>query len=253
LFAVSGTAVFLTLVLQVIANTRLSDGSLLARSTRLSPPPTTGDRFPGSPPDASTAMRLPDGQRMLRLTGSYYMELSSDDVDETAVLAVPKGIQSLVGVTPDYRLVGSSFPSSPINRVKGTIEFMQWGINGNLTTERRSKATVPPNGDLRTLSLSPQGDRLLWTLQFRRPLRGTGRLISRFPGLLRVFPLQRSVAVYISDVDGANLRPVAELGIPDARLNAPPAPEPTGFHWSPDGKAIRFTYKNEFYSLPAPQ
>jgi hypothetical protein len=153
-------------------------------------------------------------------------------------------------VTPDYRLIGTNFLPHTFRRVRGKVEILQFGINGNLVPLQRRAITIPPNGDLYAVSLSPQGDRLLWTFGFRRPAPGTGRLIRRFPSLLRYFPLRDAVGIWISDIEGCGLHPIGEEAVRRPRSSHEPEIRPTGFRWMPDGKAIRFLYDNSLYELP---
>ena len=180
-------------------------------------------------------------------------------------IPLPKGAKRLLGVLPDNRLVSSDFlsPKEALDAQANqstapggtpaappppptTLEIHTLGLYPNSAPDSKTTLPLPADMELHDLSLSPQGDRLLWVFSTTRP-SGFGALLTRFfPSLKNRFPPRTVVSLQISRLDGKDRH---EIGYEDE--NAGASDPLTYAHWSPDGKRIGFVVKNTLYAVPA--
>ncbi len=218
--------------------------SLAERATRI----PQGDR---SVTIAGNPRWLPDGRRWLNLTPgplSSRLEMQSLDVPDGSIdLDAPAAADSLLGVTPDYRVVLSDFvPGSDPAPRRGNL-FL-FGIYPNAQPVQKFAFHAPPGAEVWSIALAPQGDRLAWTFRYHHipPLR---QLMARFlPSLRKNLHPVFGLGIWVSRVDGTGLH---EIGYQGCDADSQWIPPFTEVCWTSDGKRLRFRYKDALYTVPA--
>lgn len=201
----------------------------------------------GTPPKAQARLVwLPDSRRWLKSESTGEVRMNSLDAPDRGgiPLALPAGIYALIGVTPDYRLIASD----TLGNVSKPITLYEIGLYPNPTPGRKFTVMMPDGAEIRDIALSPQGDRLAWSLFSKRvpPMRAF--LAKLLPSLVKNATPSYGISLWTSRTDGKELR---ELGFQEVKPNDPALPEPVDLRWTPDGKRLSFRYKEALYVMSA--
>jgi len=210
--------------------------------------------MPSMPPGA---VWLPDSRRWLELapdeTGLLGVRMHSLDVDSPKALPVtaPARLRSLLGVTPDYRLIATDFYVSPGSAAR-SVDLYEVGLYPNPTPPRRHTLRAPPNAQILDIALSPRGDRLAWAFYFSRVPTGMQWLARFIPSLRKRLRPRVGAGLWVSRLDGSEMREIGYQEI-DPNVPAPLRLAPAEIHWTPDGRRLSFVYKNALYTVPVNQ
>jgi len=106
----------------------------------------------------------------------------------------------------------------------------------------RADVKVPAGAYVSEMELSPDGKRVGWVFDFAVGV--SDPVLRRFP-FTPVGPGHGNNEVWVSDLDGTHMHPIATPGIEhDAR-------GPTNLRWTLDSKNVTFLYDDFLYSAPA--
>jgi hypothetical protein len=198
---------------------------------------------------------MPDGRRWLALdTEERYRNESNPKPEawlfsidaphqKAGPIAIPAQVKSLVGVTPDERLVMTDLPAG-IDEPAVTV--WQQGIYLNPAPPTQGRLNAPHGWFYREAALSPKADRIAWVLttsSVPRPLAFLHRIL---PGVFRNVAPTRTFELATSRLDGKDIR---SLGFQDGGKDN--AGVITNLKWNPDGRRLSFVYRGNLYILPA--
>jgi hypothetical protein len=197
--------------------------------------------LPGSPP-LFASIGVPNNTLDL-----YHPD--SDVVQKLPFSALPH-FDGLLSVDSHGRLVGFEGTRSfarfvgPRSTPSPNYPFMRMA-RVDLTDPRKQperwKIRVPESGEDGWALLSPQGDRVLWTVLSIKMLRWTSLVNHYLPGITRVSGIQCHWLV--SGLHGENMREIAAYtDNPSDPYSAP--------RWMPDGRHISFIYQATLYTRP---
>ncbi len=207
-----------------------------------------GDNLPRLPGVAW----LPDSRRWLAWSSGHTkqpMRLYSVDAPYSppVPLAVPTSMTSLLGVTPDHRVVQSDAPAPPATATRITIAT--FGVYPNRALVRSVSFPLPMTSQTKELELAPQGDRLAWLLIDSRRSPLVTMLVRLLPSLAARFPPREGISVWVSRLDGTEMR---EIGFQQTRMTGKDPNVATDLRWMPDGKHLSFLMNDALYSVPTP-
>lgn len=152
----------------------------------------------------------------------------------------------ILGFDPRGRMISTTLrPGQEV-----AVWFAAFVLQANVKAQ--TWCIMPPaDSVVEELTLSPQGDRLLWKLRFRR-ISTYQRLMTRIPGIPRPAPAV-SDELWVSGLDGKDLRPIGAHALPPGH-SQPPVEEVgiTHVRWSPSGKRVSFVHQNRLYTLDVP-
>jgi len=168
------------------------------------------------------------------------------------------------------------------------LTLIAFDANG-IAPPRRSKMRLPAGTVTGNVAVSPGGDRLAWIMETETysPLAALARRFFPASGLAAQSPV-RGIGLYVSRVDGADLRPLGFFALPRLALpkqvvlarggngaNNPAAQaarlqqlqavqffdrrlrgnkdRPVALRWTPDGRRVSFVYKDALYAVPVPK
>jgi hypothetical protein len=107
---------------------------------------------------------------------------------------------------------------------------------------RRAIPVVEPH------ARSPKGDSLAWRFDCNRSGGALPEwVILLFPFLRRDESVADSTEIWVSRIDGTGMRRLGWVPAPADRSSQ----ELTSVEWSPDGRNIRFVYKDALYEMDA--
>jgi hypothetical protein len=129
------------------------------------------------------------------------------------------GIGLDVGMTHDGRVMMYHPPENQDSIT--TAVFSLVGLEGDVVKPERLMVPIPKTQNVWEVTLSPQGDRLAWVLD---EIRG-GESIN---------------AIYVSNVDGTELRPIGTA--PSVEISNHRYSSPNKVRWLPDGSRLSFRY-----------
>ena len=156
------------------------------------------------------------------------------------------GSEDILGVTPQGTVIFNDSPGdwgSSVAQAQPPISLHEVSLNGARPTARICSVQVPktPPGNSYRVSLSPQGDRLLWTCFSTKPNLFFGwfsHLTHRsFGGAVE------SLDIWTCPLDGTAPSHLGTWSSPRMDFTA---------CWNPDGKHVSMTMNNGLYSIPAP-
>jgi hypothetical protein len=150
-------------------------------------------------------------------------------------------MRSVQGITPDYRLIASDWPGGDGKQ----ITLYEMGISSNTMPKRQVKFHAPPETNLVEMTLSPQGDRMAWLFSYDRSYPFASLLARFLPALKKK---THGVGLWVSRTDGRDLH---VIGYQPSEEKQGVLYNVQAIGWMPDGKRIRFTYKNVLYTVPA--
>lgn len=209
----------------------------------------------------STGFWLPDSRRWVCvnfvLTGQMInghpvaeKRLVVYDVNRpgTRSFAIPgdTGVENILGVTPQGKVIfNDSFDQwgGPPGQPQPPLSLREVSLKGPQPTARTFQVQVPktPPGEGARVSLSPQGDRLLWTCFSARP----NSFLLWFSSLThRSFSGGReSLDIWTCPLNGSAPSHVGTWNRPRMGFIA---------CWNPDGKHVSMTMDGELYSVSVP-
>lgn len=195
---------------------------------------------------------MPDSRRWLEYTSEqvYSGPVSSDlslyslDAPERKVgpLPIPPGMRSLLGVSPDYRMIGCSLPPGVDQPMLGLFEV---GLYPNPLKERKCTQNAPAGWFFRDAVLSPQGDRVVCLLTTARQSELLAFFARIAPSRVKLGKPSRLFQIRICRTDG---RQIQEVGVEDTGPDGTAAVN--NLQWSPDGKKLSFVLKGSLYIVP---
>ena len=151
--------------------------------------------------------------------------------------------ESAYYVTPDNGLV---VDSTECTCHATQLELSAFTRQPLLTHVRHVTTDRPYSGHIVTHKLSPQGNRVAWSVQHEYVIPYTKLLRHYFP---KIKDNKRAViGMYVSDLDGTNMRDLGHVPVP-AKDNDEDITEPGTLEWLPDGKTLSFTYKSALYTV----
>ncbi len=130
------------------------------------------------------------------------------------------------------------------SKLSPVISFLEFNINHPEQPGKTWSVPVPKDAATFNCGLSPQHNRLLWTVQSNN-MPVLTRLSQHLPKAMRLHP-KYLARWMVSDLYGNNMRTIAEYEISDLHFNRPDLVTP---RWMPDGKHISFEYRSALYMI----
>lgn len=184
---------------------------------------------------------LPDGRHWIEIIGQTGSAVVVHDIVAPENLSItdldigPRDpsramLLALLGLIANGRMV------AVVNSDAEGTTLLEIGIEARGQSPVFHHITVPDNGAVVHIIVSPRGDRLAWQCYKRNQHTKQGPSGDQAASQLGV------TQVFTSELDGRNLRLLGLL----------PGVEVDGLQWTPDGKQVSFVYKRALYVVPAP-
>jgi hypothetical protein len=153
--------------------------------------------------------------------------------------------ESAYYVTPDNGLI---VDSTECTCHATQLELSRFTVRPNLTHVRHLTTDRPYSGHIVAHKLSPGGQHVAWSVQHEYVIPYTKLLRHYFPKIKE--NKQSVIGMYVSDLDGTNMRDLGHVPIPHSdNVDNDDVTEPGTLEWLPDGKTLSFTYKNALYTV----
>jgi hypothetical protein len=234
----------------------------------------SGDGFPYDAP-------LPDGRRHIALVfptlpredndwsrparpdtrhGKLYLR-SDDAAGKPCIAAFPEGMDSLVGITDDHRILAARLRSLPQKNEDirflspRTVDLTRVGVLDNPAPPEHFQALAPRVGFVEEIAISPTGNRILWSISFLRHTNPIVAWAARYWKYLDRYATTRdAIGVYVTGLHGEDPVRIGEetaepLRSSTANSKSALTPLPAHLRWEPDGKGIRFACGENDYTM----
>lgn len=164
--------------------------------------------------------------------------ISEEDKPEQKLQGLGDGI--FLGFTSRKTLL--TVPSEVPYTSPGQYEIVETLLDGK-TKPQKTKFPFPQDSSIQNVAVSPQGDRLLWSVITNQPPNFLSKWLDRFRPLL---PSEDELifTFWTSDLDGKQLKRIGTIVVED---DSDPFPE--DMKWKPDGKQVSFYYKDKLYAV----
>lgn len=172
-------------------------------------------------------------------TALYNMEARDDS---TVAVAMEGSARTPIGITPDGRLVSSDFAA---DHATG-ITIVEQGVWKSQAPLRKHIPAFPAGAVVKEIALSPNGNRLAWTVS-RTYVSPAYRYIKKLaPKLAVKFAPKPVVSLYVSSLDCKVMR---LIGMEENPPNVP-GEQVRSVRWRPDGKSISYRWRHGIYMAP---
>ncbi len=108
---------------------------------------------------------------------------------------------------------------------------------------RKITVRLPKPAFIQQIALSPSGDRLAWLLWHDQTPGRFQRFLHRWFSSVKLDSKQ-IIELWISRTDGSNMHEIGQQELPIDSFNF------LSLHWTPNGKALSFYYKDALYAIP---
>ncbi len=216
-----------------------SSRSLVQRATLLPGTAPTSDMLASR--WSTVSAEFSDGRRQIVFPTSDSDEnpgklllKSSDAPDVRSVpIPAPSSIASVLGITPENTLIALARPDLR------PLPLFEIHLFPDTAPIRVSEVLFPANTTLVAAALSPNGERIAWSITGRsKPL--LNRLLGRFIPRFAHMEGQTYTRLILSRQDGADMREIGtQAGDPISDL-----------YWRKDGRRICFFSHSAFYTVP---
>jgi hypothetical protein len=207
-----------------------------------------------------TALWLKDSRHWLhflwnkdntRIVQAHIHDIEAPDVVEKLPVTSPGPIsESYPGITLAQdrlyvdRLHASNHPlNSPTE-----LPIYECDLHAGAKPSHKYVVKMPPDTVIDDFVFSPRGDQIAWKLKLER-VPPMARLLHRLYPRYSASP-EHAVGLWVSDLDGRNLREIGHLDLHPAANSDTAEPEPEDVQWLPDGKRLSFLYKQALWIVP---